>query len=249
MSDNVIPFKTRTTGLPLTATSLSNVELEDDVLADRQIHLMMQAYHSSGVYRSFISHTTVEPRGHLQHTYAEQLFTEQQLLPFAIRTPARTICAPVKNELVNRALFEYLDNYRNAHRVYIISSCAWFFGKDISKGLLSMLLGNQSDRMVNEIDDIFNTLREHGALILTTETMKQQVQPSGVVFSKDENRVYRASRKTLYRDVEKVMFILNALAHMDTMYHYTIQKWASKPWPGIASVLPHQPHKKEGQNL
>ena len=230
---NIIPFTRQNTGLPLTFLKLHNVKNEDDVLEDRNIHLMMQAYHSSGVYQSMVSHSTVEQSGRLPHTYAEQMLTEEQLLPFAIRTPTRTICAPVKIEIVDSSLFQYLDNNRNAHRAYIKASCAWFFGQDISKGLLSMLMGNQSDRMVEEIDEIVWMLERHGALIKTNLTMSQPVQPNDIVFSEDEHVIFRASRKTLYRDIEKVMFLLDALSEMPALYGDTVCKWASKPWPGL----------------
>lgn len=242
----IIPFKNCPSPLPLTATRLKNVKDEDDVLADRKIHMMMQHYYASGVYRSMLSHDVVEPRGRISDTYAEQILTEDYLVAYAIKSPTRGIRAPMWHEDQNTGLFNFVEQNRNASRIYTIAACSWFYGCDISKGLLSMLMGNQSDRMVNQIDDLVEMLTQYGGLNKTTEIMTQPVQPYGVSFSKSENIIYRPCRRTLYRDIEKVMFLSDALAGMNDIYNDTMVKWTSKAWPSLRKPTTNIVLRKQG---
>ncbi len=247
MRDNIIPFD-RTKFVNLTTTKIANVQDQDDVLADKQIHLMMQHFHTCGTTRSLLSHEKIEPRGVVLPTFAEQNMSAKQLAMYGNKTPTRGIHAPLWHEKGNIILTQYLQVNLLASRIYTIASCAWFHGLPISTGILSMLLGNQTNNMASQIKDVVEMLTLYSALIKTDTEMLQPISPPGVSFSKDENIIYVPSRRTLYRDIEKVMFLLDALSDLTGIYSETMWKWTNRNWPSIDTSIETCPtYRKAGQ--
>jgi len=227
--DNVINFSQHQKKSRLTISKLPDNHA-DDPLNNCDLHSMMRDYHTSGVFRSLLF-TPPQDVGFNKSSYAEQKMTHAELRVYGVFTPFRGTNKSVNGDNANGVLRRRLVHDVFVRRIWQISSCCWWYCQPLSRGLLQMLVGNQTERYRKRVQNAVSFLQCEGFLESVPEMMSQPIKPKGITFSRLERQVLWASRRALYHDIECAMFATNAMRKMHDNHLETMVEWSNRPWP------------------
>jgi hypothetical protein len=227
--NNVIDFlDRRKVGRNLTLSNLPTTV--NDPLTDPAVHKMMRAFHLSGTVRSLLVKSTMDESA-LRDSYAEKTLSTDALNQFGGSSPFRGFNKTINGINADRVLRHRLIHDEFVRRVWNITACAWWHNQPLSKGLLQMLVGNSDNRYRSKVQNAVSFLHRHNFLNRTDEHMTQPVQPENVQFTKLEDRVLWATRRSVYHDMECAMFSVQAMQGMAENHLHTMVQWSNQSWP------------------